>query len=42
MIQASDAAGLLQSAGFALPTIDIDTIQVSYDVLYLPSVGVKL
>eukprot|EP01035_Chromulina_nebulosa_P018424 gene18424-24128_t len=28
--QASDIAGLLQGAGFALPTIDIDTITIGY------------
>lgn len=30
MVQASDIAGLMQGAGFALPTIDVDTIQIGY------------
>jgi NADH dehydrogenase [ubiquinone] 1 alpha subcomplex assembly factor 5 len=28
--QASDIAGLLQSTNFALPTVDVDTITVSF------------
>jgi NADH dehydrogenase [ubiquinone] 1 alpha subcomplex assembly factor 5 len=31
-VQSSDMAGLLQSAGFALPTVDIDTITVKYNI----------
>ena len=30
MVRPSDVAGLLQGAGFSLPTIDVDTIQVGY------------
>jgi NADH dehydrogenase [ubiquinone] 1 alpha subcomplex assembly factor 5 len=30
MVKPSDVAGLLQGAGFTLPTIDVDTIQVGY------------
>lgn len=30
MVQSSDVAGLMQGAGFALPTIDIDTITIGY------------
>lgn len=30
MTKASDIAGLMQGANFALPTIDIDTVQISY------------
>ena len=29
-VELSDVGGLLQNAGFALPTIDIDTIRISY------------
>lgn len=34
MIKPSDVAGLLQSAGFSLPTIDVDTIQVSFELFF--------
>ena len=30
LVKPSDAAGLLQSAGFTLPTVDVDTIKVAY------------
>jgi len=30
MVKASDIAGLLQGAGFTLPTIDVDNIQIGY------------
>lgn len=29
-VELSDVGGLLQNAGFALPTIDIDTVRISY------------
>ena len=29
-VELSDVGGLLQNAGFALPTIDVDTIKISY------------
>lgn len=30
LVKASDVAGLLQSAGFTLPTVDVDTLRIGY------------
>ena len=36
--RASDIAGLMQGAGYSLPTVDIDTIEISCVVLITKSV----
>ncbi len=30
MVKAGDMAGLMQGAGFSLPTVDVDTLTVGY------------
>lgn len=39
MAKASDVAGLMQGAGFSLPTVDIDTITVSMIALFVLAVA---